>query len=500
MFDSLMTERVVEVKKDDSVAWIYINRPTRHNAFNLDTIEAILKEIAVLENDPLIRAIVITGKGPSFCSGSDVEWMQASIDYPIQQNIYEATRMAILFRGITDSTVTTIACVNGQAFGGGVGLLAACDYVVASNEVIIGLTEVRLGLIPSVISPHVIRRIGSANSKELFLTGVKINAEEACRIGLISEIIPLCELEQFTAKKAALFAKREHVDVAKIKKFTKSPRTISLDVAKARIEAIIAKMNRIQQNRATVPLARSYNSFRELNVAIKNGIAWLRLTTSSVLTAQCAIVLKSVIEELDQDSSVRVIIICGAENEFAVGAADSSVEVISLLQSVAETCTPTIARTHGLVGDDGVGLLAACDIAITSSESRFHLPKVQNNRVPAASIPYIIEKIGHRADDFVLTGSSIRATRAYEIGLVNKVVPYSELDHSVEIMAADICLGGPCALAIAKDLISVIPGIASPEVDDLTARLIAEIRVLPEAQEGMEAFLSKPKRHPKWVI
>lgn len=185
----------IELQKSGRLAQVIINRPERHNALDIamiDEFHGALDEVAADRN---IRVLLIRARGASFCAGADINWMRRMAEYDAASNIADARRLAGLFEKIAFMTMPTIAVVNGPAYGGGIGIVSACDFAVAAPTAEFVLSEVKLGLIPAVISPHIIRAIGANAAKRLFLTGAKFGAAEAQRLGLLSDVVPADQLE-----------------------------------------------------------------------------------------------------------------------------------------------------------------------------------------------------------------------------------------------------------------------------------------------------------------
>ena len=185
-----MTEALLlcEPRPDGSV-WITLNRPEIHNAFDDRLIAGLTTELARLADDAAVRAVVLTGSGKSFSAGADLNWMRKTASYGEAENLADARALAKLMATLNELPKPTIARVNGAALGGGTGLVACCDVVVASAAALFGTTEVRLGLIPSVIGPYVIAAIGVRQARRLMLTGERIGAAEAARIGLVHMVV-----------------------------------------------------------------------------------------------------------------------------------------------------------------------------------------------------------------------------------------------------------------------------------------------------------------------
>jgi methylglutaconyl-CoA hydratase len=167
------------------VAQITLNRPEVHNAFNDEMISLLCNKLDEIADDESIRLLVLTGNGKSFCAGADLNWMKGMKDYSEQENIDDSEKLADLFSKLNNLEVPVIGKINGAALGGGCGLIAVCDFVIATSEAKFGFTEVRLGLIPAVISPFVISKIGESNARAFFLSGQRFDSIVAERIGLI---------------------------------------------------------------------------------------------------------------------------------------------------------------------------------------------------------------------------------------------------------------------------------------------------------------------------
>lgn len=174
------------IEKEKGVKEVWLNRPDLHNAFNAELIEEM---ISLFESFKDERLIILTGKGNSFCAGADLNWMKAMKDYTKEENFQDSKRLARMFSVINECDVPVIGRINGHALGGGVGLVSVCDYVVVVDNALMGFTEVRLGLIPAVISPYCISKIGESNARAWMLSGERFGAEEAKRMGLVNEIV-----------------------------------------------------------------------------------------------------------------------------------------------------------------------------------------------------------------------------------------------------------------------------------------------------------------------
>ncbi len=183
------------VRRDGPIATVTMNRPERHNAFDETLIEALTSTFAGLGEDPSVRAVVLAGAGASFSAGADVGWMRRAAEYGEDENRADARRLAAMLKTIDECPKPVVARVQGAALGGGTGLVAVCDIVIASRRASFGTTEVRLGLAAAVISPFVLRAIGPRQARRLFLTGERIDADRALAIGLVHEVVEENELD-----------------------------------------------------------------------------------------------------------------------------------------------------------------------------------------------------------------------------------------------------------------------------------------------------------------
>ena len=181
----------VNVMRDGAVARVTLSRPEVRNAFNAELIADLHDAFATLAVEPpeALRAVVLAGEGAAFCAGADVAWMRASVALSVEDNEADARRMAEMLATIDACPVPVIARVHGAALGGGMGLCAVADIALAASDTVFGFTETKLGILPAVISPFVIARIGEGQARALFPTGERFDAERALRIGLVHEVL-----------------------------------------------------------------------------------------------------------------------------------------------------------------------------------------------------------------------------------------------------------------------------------------------------------------------
>lgn len=174
------------IHKEQGVVEVWLNRPELHNAFNAELIEEMIQTFESFKDE---RLIILSGRGASFCAGADLNWMKAMKNYSREENFQDSKKLAKMFSTINDCNIPVIGRINGHALGGGVGLVCVCDHVIAVEEALMGFTEVRLGLIPAVISPYCISKIGESNARSWMLSGERFNALEAKRMGLVHDVV-----------------------------------------------------------------------------------------------------------------------------------------------------------------------------------------------------------------------------------------------------------------------------------------------------------------------
>ena len=175
----------LRITRDGDVLHLTLSRPETRNAFDA----ALISELAEAFVDVgTVRAVVLAGEGPSFCAGADVEWMRASVDLDFEANVADATALTRMLEAINSCPAPVIALVHGHALGGGAGLVACADVAIAHEAAIFGFTEAKLGLIPAVISPFALAKIGPGPARRYFLTGERFGVETALRIGLVHEV------------------------------------------------------------------------------------------------------------------------------------------------------------------------------------------------------------------------------------------------------------------------------------------------------------------------
>jgi methylglutaconyl-CoA hydratase len=187
------------VEREGPVAHVVLNRPHVHNAFDAQLIGRMAETFTALGTDDAVRVIVLRGQGKSFCAGADLNWMRESADYTDEDNIADAKRFAHMMHAVNRCPKPVVARVHRVALGGGTGLISCCDIAVAEDGARFAFSECRLGILPAVISPFVMRRIGPGHARALFLSAEMFGAHKALRIGLVDEVVPKEHLDAAVA-------------------------------------------------------------------------------------------------------------------------------------------------------------------------------------------------------------------------------------------------------------------------------------------------------------
>ena len=190
-----MTYRYLATHHSGSIEYLTLNRPDVRNAFNDDVIAELTHWAEAARGDDALRVVVLSGEGKVFSAGADANWMARMVGYSHDENVRDATNMAKMFNALDTLPCAIIGKIHGAALGGGAGLAAVCDIVVAEEQTVFGFTETKLGILPAVISPYVLPKIGPSAARELFLTGMRFSAARAREIGLVHAVVPATELE-----------------------------------------------------------------------------------------------------------------------------------------------------------------------------------------------------------------------------------------------------------------------------------------------------------------
>ena len=187
----------IDVTQSGPVIRVALNRPDVRNAFD-DQLIAELTDWARSVDGAGGEVAVLSGHGPVFCAGADLAWMSRMLDYSHEENVRDARALAAMFEALNTLPIPLVGRIHGAALGGGAGLAAVCDIAVAADDTVFGFTEAKLGILPAVISPYVIAKIGQSAARELFLTAARFPAARAHQIGLVHRVVPAAELDAAT--------------------------------------------------------------------------------------------------------------------------------------------------------------------------------------------------------------------------------------------------------------------------------------------------------------
>jgi methylglutaconyl-CoA hydratase len=212
-----MDYQTLEIRQEQAVATVWLNRPDVRNAFNETSIAELTQAFRALDADASVRAVVLAARGVAFCAGADLNWMKKMAGYSREENLADAAGLAAMLRAIHDCGKPVLARVQGDCYAGGMGLATACDIVVAADAASFCLSEVKLGLIPATISPYVIRAMGAQAARRYFITAERFSAAAAQRMGLVHECVPADALDETVGMllKSLLAASPDAVAAAK---------------------------------------------------------------------------------------------------------------------------------------------------------------------------------------------------------------------------------------------------------------------------------------------
>lgn len=228
---------LVTTRIGNGVAHVRLARPEKRNAFDDHTAAALADAFRELSGRDDLRAVVLGGEGKAFCAGGDLAWMRRVADYTEAENLADAAAFQSAFDAIDRLPLPVIARVQGAALGGGAGLLAVCDVVICTDDAKLGFPEVRLGLVPGVVAPYVVRRIGSGQARRLFLTGRVLRADEALRIGLVDQVVAPTALDDVVASVLAELAQGAPGAQARAKALVRDV----VEAADREVEAMVAR-------------------------------------------------------------------------------------------------------------------------------------------------------------------------------------------------------------------------------------------------------------------
>ncbi len=203
---------------EKGVARLTLNRPDLHNAMNAELIEEMQAVLTEIEASNDIRVVILSGAGQSFCAGGDLNWMKSNISKTRAQRVKETGELANMLAALDGLSKPLIGRIQGSAYGGGVGMISVCDITVGVKGATFGLTEVKLGLTPATISPYVVKRIGATNARRNFFNSRIFGAEEAQKMGLLTEVVEVEKLDEVVEKEVKMILKCAPGAIASTKK------------------------------------------------------------------------------------------------------------------------------------------------------------------------------------------------------------------------------------------------------------------------------------------
>jgi len=259
-----MSYNTVQLTYDGGVATITLNRPEKRNAISFELIEDLLRAFhEVAQSQATI--LILTGAGKAFCSGMDLENLKALLGHSPEQNVKDSRTMVQLFRSLYEFPKVTIAAVNGAAIAGGTGLALLCDFTLAVPDAKFGYTEVRIGFVPAIVSTFLLRQVGEKRARDLLLTGRLFGADEALKMGLISDVVPPESLMTRARELAALLMTNSPASLRATKQLLTDHARAELD---AQIEAAIRENAAI---RSTADFSEGIASFLEKRKPVWTG-------------------------------------------------------------------------------------------------------------------------------------------------------------------------------------------------------------------------------------
>jgi len=259
-----MSYKTIQLAYDGGVATITLNRPEKRNAISFDLIDDLLCALNEVAKSEAI-VLIVTGAGKAFCSGMDLDNLKLLLGRSPEQNLQDSQTMVQLFRALYEFPKVTIAAVNGPAIAGGTGLALLCDFTLAVPEAKFGYTEVRIGFVPAIVSTFLLRQVGEKQARDLLLTGRIFGADEAARMGLISDIVPAETLMTRARQLASLLMENSAASLRATKKLLTDHARADLD---AQIEAAVRENAAI---RSTADFREGISSFLEKRKPVWTG-------------------------------------------------------------------------------------------------------------------------------------------------------------------------------------------------------------------------------------
>ncbi|MBW2941330.1 enoyl-CoA hydratase-related protein [Zhongshania aquimaris] len=209
---------LIQEQSETGVLRIILNRPEVHNAFDDIQIQSLIEALSYAQSDPTVKVVILEGSGKSFSAGGDINYMRRMGSNTYEDNIEDASRLALLMKTLNFLPKPTIARVHGAAMGGGVGLVCCCDFAIASPAAKLALSEIKLGMVPATIAPYVVQTIGPKAARRLFMTGEMLSADSALKLGFLSELVEEDQLDVRIAELAAVLLANAPNGLSKVKK------------------------------------------------------------------------------------------------------------------------------------------------------------------------------------------------------------------------------------------------------------------------------------------
>jgi len=218
-----MSYETIEIRQDDrGVATLTLNQPEIHNALSPLMIAELTRAADQLGKDHTIRAVILTGEGKSFCAGGDLGWMREQFSATRDQRIEEAMKLASMLRDLNELPKPLIGRIQGQAFGGGIGMISVCDVAIGNEDALFALTETRLGLIPATISPYVLARMGEGKARRVFMSGKRFDGHGAVELDLLARAVPAEALDDAVEAEVKPYLSAAPGAVARAKAYARS--------------------------------------------------------------------------------------------------------------------------------------------------------------------------------------------------------------------------------------------------------------------------------------
>ena len=243
-----MSYETITIEADDrGVATLTLNLPDKHNALAPQMIADLAAAAEALANDDAVRVVILTGAGKSFCAGGDLGWMRAQFEATREQRMAETMKLARMLQALNEMPKPVIGRINGQAYGGGMGMISVCDVAVGASDAKFGFTEARLGLIPATISPYVVARMGEGMARRVFMSARLFGAEEARELGLLAKVVAPRDLDAAVEAEVKPYLSCAPGAVAASKRLT---RLLGVQINEAVMERTAASTERAPRSRA----------------------------------------------------------------------------------------------------------------------------------------------------------------------------------------------------------------------------------------------------------